>query len=146
MSLSSGASVAQAAKSARFGCCVALLFACAGPVANAAGLFDFVIDAAKGKVSAEKAPPYEFAVPAAQQSGKFVEVIRGANFRSIKKIGIVNFTVEFALYKSASASGGGYRDPTSGVRSTSSQSIEMQISAPDVPALQALTDRLYKQV
>lgn len=120
---------------------------------QAAGLFDLLIDAAKGKPAASPAnaapplaPPYAFGQPATTQAQQYVEGVRISNFKDVKKVGIVNFTVEFALYKSAQASGGGYRDPTSGVRSTRDVFIEKQIPAPDVPALQAMTDRLYQQV
>lgn len=111
-----------------------------------AGLFDLAVDLAKGKVSAEKATPYNFAAPPAAQSAQYVESVRTSNIKDVKKVGIVNFTVEFALYKSAQASGGGYRNPTTGEVQTRSISVEKAIPPPDVAALQALTDRLYQSV
>lgn len=130
---------------ARTGYAILLLAAMSLPGAAHAGLLDGLIDVAKGTVSAEKAPPFDFSTPPSQQSANFVDVVRGANFRDIRKVGIVNFTVEFALYKEASASGGGLSNAF-GVTEKNTRSVEKAIPAPDVSTLQAITDRLYQQM
>ena len=107
---------------------------------HAAGLFDGLINAAKGKTSAENTSPYSFSGTPAEQADKFVEVIRGSNFKNVKKVGIVNFSVEFTLLKEASAAGG-----RAGQGSTT-VSVTRQIPTPDVAQLQKLTDTLYCQV
>lgn len=111
------------------------VFACIALPAHAAGLFGF-----GGTKSAEKVGPYDFAAGPAPQSGQYVELVRGSNIRDVKKVGIVNFSIEFALYKSASAVGSG---TGSGSRAVS---LEKQIPPPEVAALQAITDRLYQKV
>jgi hypothetical protein len=90
---------------------------------------------------ARKFPPYKFGDSAQSQSGQYVEVLRGGNFKDIKKVGIVNFSVEFALFKEVSASGGSnYQDGTARAAQK-----RMKIPAPQVAELQAMVDRLYRQ-
>jgi hypothetical protein len=102
------------------------------PAAHAK-LFGEAIDKATGKESAEKVEPYDFAAGATAQAGEYVDVARGAKFKEIKKVGIVNFAVEFALGKKA-------RSPDGGL------TIEKNLPAPDTAELQAIVDRLYRQV
>lgn len=123
-----------------------------------AGLFDVLDDLKKkiddGKVQADAAqdqayeeelarrfPPYRFNVPAAEQSPQYVEVVRGGGFKEVRKVGIVNFSVEFALFKEVQASGGSsWRGGT-----TRDAGKTMKIPAPDVARLQPMVDRLYAQ-
>lgn len=96
-------------------------------------------DAAYEEELARKFPPYAFDAPAAAQSPRYVELARGSNIKDIRKLGIVNFSVEFALFKEVQALGGG----ASATTRAATQSME--IPAPDVPRMQALVDRLYEQ-
>lgn len=123
-----------------------------------AGLFDAITDLTKainvGKAKADanqdavfeedtsqKFPPYQFTVAAASQSGQYVELVRGGNFKDIKKVGIVNFSVEFALFKEVTAAGGSqYMGGTSRDATKS-----MKIPQPDAARLQQLVDKLYAQ-
>lgn len=123
-----------------------------------AGLFDVLDDLKKklddGQVQADAAqdrayeeelarrfPPYRFNAPAAEQSPQYVEVVRGGGFKEVRKVGIVNFSVEFALFKEVQASGGSsYRGGT-----TRDAGKTMKIPAPDVARLQPMVDRLYAQ-
>lgn len=121
-----------------------------------AGLFDAISDLTKkitdSKLSndasqdaafeaelAKKFPPYQFDQPAAGQVARHVELERGSNFKDIKKVAIVNFSIEFALFKEVQASGGQTSLNTTGRDSAKS----MQIPAPDVARLQAMVDQLY---
>jgi hypothetical protein len=98
-------------------------------------------DAAYEAELAKKFPPYRFDAAAAQQSAQHVELVRGSNFKDVKKVGIVNFSVEFALFKEVSASGGSqYRGGTARDANKS-----MQIPSPDVARLQAMVDQLHAQ-
>ncbi len=102
---------------------------------------DQEVDLAYEAEMAKKFPPYAFAGDAADQAPGYVELVRGANFKGIKKIGIVNFSVEFALFKEVTARGGsGWKGGTTRVKTKS-----MQIPQPDVAQLQAMVDRLYAQ-
>ncbi len=130
------------------------------PPPAAAGLFDAVLDAAKEAAKtvgdgvagatggpgpaapAALPPPFDFGSEARSQAAGYVETARASNFKEVKKVGIVNFSVEFALFKEASAVGGAI----GGRGSTSTSSISMQIPPPDVARLQAIVDRLYRQV
>jgi hypothetical protein len=96
---------------------------------------------ALAKDSAENVPPYDFTAGAATQAAQYVDLARGDKFSKIKKLGIVNFSVEFALYKSAWAAGG-----SAHTTSDASKSIEKQLPTPDVNELQGVVDRLYAQV
>jgi len=133
-----------------------LLLAISLPVQ--AGLFDAITDLSKaisdGKAKADaksdadfeddtskKFPPYRFEAPAASQSAQYVEAVRGSNFKSIKKVGIVNFSVEFALFKEVSAMGGSQYQGGTARDATKS----MKIPPPDVARLQQLVDKLYAQ-
>jgi hypothetical protein len=93
------------------------------------------------KESAENVAPYDFTMGAAAQSAQYVDLARGDKFSKIKKLGIVNFSVEFALYKSAWAAGGSSQS-TYDV----SKSVEKVLPAPDVNELQGIVDRLYTRV
>jgi hypothetical protein len=121
-----------------------------------AGLFDAISDLTKkitdSKLSndasqdvayeaelAKKFPPYQFDQPAASQVARHVELERGSNFKDIRKVAIVNFSIEFALFKEVQASGGQTSLNSSGRDAQKS----MQIPAPDVARLQAVVDQLY---
>lgn len=123
-----------------------------------AGLFDAISDLSKavseGRAKADakqdaafeedtsnKFPPYQFAAPAASQSVRYVEAVRGSNFKNIKKIGIVNFSVEFALFKEVTAMGGSQYQGGTARDATKS----MKIPQPDVARLQQVVDKLYTQ-
>ena len=95
-------------------------------------------DAAYEAEMAKKFPPYQFDAPPGPQAERLVEVVRGGNFKDIKKIGIVNFSVEFALFKELRASGGGSQTGRDSEKT-------MKIPAPDVSKLQALVDQLHAQ-
>ena len=109
-----------------------------GPIIAAAVLWATVCE---GKESADKVPPYNFAVGAQTQHGDYVELARGDKFKKIKKLGIVNFSVEFALYKSAWAAGGNSHSTFD-----RTASIEKRLPQPDSQELQALVDRLFAAV
>lgn len=121
-----------------------------------AGLFDAISDLTKkitdSKLSndaeqdagyeaelAKKFPPYQFDQPAAGQVARHVELERGSNFKDIKKLAIVNFSIEFALFKEVQASGG----QTSLNNTGRDAQKSMQIPAPDVARLQTMVDELY---
>lgn len=95
-------------------------------------------DAAYEAELAKKFPPYRFDQPPAAQTAQHVELVRGSNFKDIRKVGIVNFAVEFALFKELKAGGGGSLGSTS-------RDVEksMQIPPPDVARLQAIVDELH---
>lgn len=83
---------------------------------------------------------FEFSSDVKSQAPQYVQLVRGGNFKAIKKIGIVNFSVEFALVRSvttrlAAIAGQG-----------SFQNVTVEIPAPDVSQLQAIVDQLYKDV
>jgi len=135
---------------------LALGLLCLAPPGQA-GLFDNLVDAAKGAAKgvadslggpaapagmADLPPPFDFSAMPAAQAADYVEIARAANFKDVKKVGIVNFSVEFALFKEASAIGGAI----GGTGSTSTAYVSMQIPPPDVARLQALVDRLYQAV
>jgi hypothetical protein len=104
------------------------------------GLFGLLRDVGSAATAtAASAPPFDFkAAPEAQAEG-YVEVVRGGNFKDIRKVGIVNFSVEFALFKQASASGGS----TWKGRTATVATVTRQIPPPDPAALQAIVDALY---
>jgi hypothetical protein len=58
-----------------------------------------------GKIGVKKgkggAIPFNFDAPAAEQSETFIDVSGGRSLKGIKKLGIVNFTVEYTLSKTA---------------------------------------------
>lgn len=110
------------------------------PAAHA-GIFDKAIDAAKGKKTPTTIAPYDFAADPATQAATFVEVARGNKFKDIRKLGIVNFSVEFALFKEAMAAGGSEYTGTA-----RTDYVATSIPAPDVAQLQAIVDRLYAGV
>ncbi|MCP5284994.1 MAG: hypothetical protein H6933_08850 [Burkholderiaceae bacterium] len=134
-----------------------LLLAALPPLAHA-GLFD-ALDALKKKLDnssaqtdatqdaayeaemARRFPPYRFDTPAKEQAPNYVEVVRGSNFKDIRKVGIVNFSVEFALFKEVQASGGSTHQGST----ARDASKAMKIPAPDIARLQAVVDRLYAQ-
>lgn len=105
------------------------------------GLFGLLKDAvgAAAPTGAAAVPPFDFkAAPEALADG-YVEVVRGGNFKDIRKIGIVNFSVEFALFKEATAFGG----TTWNGRTASVATVTRQIPPPDPAVLQAIVDALY---
>ena len=110
------------------------------PVAHA-GIFDKAIDAAMGKKTPTTIAPYDLAADPATQASTFVDVARGNKFKDIKKLGIVNFSVEFALFKEAMAVGG-----SEYAGSARQDYVATSIPAPDVAQLQAIVDRLYAGV
>lgn len=142
----------------RAGCRAAALLALGLWVAwpAQAGLFDAISDLTK-KISesklgndatqdaayeaelTKKFPPYEFDKPAGTQVERHVELVRGGNFKDIRKVAIVNFSVEFALFKEVRASGGQTSLNSTGHDAEKS----MQIPAPDVARLQTAVDQLY---
>lgn len=102
---------------------------------------DVRLDEAYELELAKRFPAYRFDAPAADQAAQYVELVRGSNLKDIKKIGIVNFSVEFALFKDVQASGGSQY--AGGTARDASKS--MKIPAPDVARLQAMVDQLYAQ-
>ena len=89
--------------------------------------------------AAEQAP-FDFSVDVKGQASQFVQLVRAGNYKAIKKIGIVNFSVEFALARSVTT-----RLPSmAGVDSFQEGTVE--IPAPDVAQLQSIVDELYKGV
>lgn len=82
--------------------------------------------------------PYNFSADPKSQASEYVEIARGGGYKKIKKIGIVNFSVEFALVRGASM-----RLP---LADNSFQEVKVQIPLPDVVQLQAIVDQLYKDV
>ncbi|MFM2121037.1 MAG: hypothetical protein RL722_2505 [Pseudomonadota bacterium] len=100
---------------------------------------DAAQDAAYEAELAKKFPPYQFDQPAAGQVERHVELTRGSNFKDIRKIAIVNFSIEFALFKEVQARGG----QTSLSSTARDAEKSMQIPAPDVARLQTLVDQLY---
>jgi hypothetical protein len=103
--------------------------------------FAGAVSTSHAKDVADKVAPYDFAAGATTQSSAYVDLARGDKFKKIKKIGIVNFSVEFALYKSAWAAGG-----NSNSTYDVSKSIEKALPTPDAGELQAVVDRLYAHV
>lgn len=96
-------------------------------------------DAAYEAELAKKFPPYQFDQPAAGQVERHVELVRGSNFKDVKKVAIVNFSVEFALFKEVKARGGQH-----GLATTARDAEKaMHIPAPDVARLQTMVDDLY---
>jgi hypothetical protein len=82
--------------------------------------------------------PFNFSADPKTQAAQYVELVRGGNYKKIKKIGIVNFSVEFALVRGAST-----RLPLAG---NSFQEVTVQIPSPDVAELQTIVDQLYKDI
>lgn len=123
-----------------------------------AGLLDALSEAAKkiteGRAEADarkdasleadvqaRFPPYAFDRPANAQTARYVEGVRASNIKAVKKVGIVNFSVEFALFKEVQAAGGSsYQGGT-----TREAYKSMHIPAPDVARLQAIVDDLYRK-
>jgi hypothetical protein len=118
-----------------------LVAATASAPAWSQGLFGLLRDAAgaAAPTGAANVPPFDFKAAPEAQSEVYVEVVRGGNFKDIRKVGIVNFSVEFALFKEASASGGS----TWRGRTASVATVTRQIPPPDPAALQAIVDALY---
>jgi hypothetical protein len=78
---------------------------------------------------------FNFAAAPSGQADTFVEVTRGGNLKKIKKLAIVNFTVEFLTGKSAAVS---TRD---GYKSSG-----LIVPSLDTAAAQGIADRLYDQL
>jgi hypothetical protein len=78
---------------------------------------------------------FNFAAAPAAQADTFVEVTRGGNLKKIKKLAIVNFSVEFMTGKSAAvATRDGYK------------SSGLIVPSLDTAAAQVIADRLYDQL
>lgn len=77
-------------------------------------------------------PAFAFSEPAAGQAGRYLGVERGDSAKELKKIGILNFTVEFVREREASATGG-----------DRSNRVRMSIPADDTGKMQAIVDELY---
>jgi hypothetical protein len=77
-------------------------------------------------------PAYAFNVPAADQSAQYIKVKDGDTFEDIKKVGIVNFSVEFVVENEASAVG-----------SQQSKSKARSIPDQDTAKMQAMVEELY---
>jgi len=82
----------------------------------------------------------DFADPAPRAT-EFVNVERGGNLRKVKRVGIVNFTVEFALSREIVT----VREDPFGATVTTTR-VKMQIPQPDPATLQAIVDGLYADV
>ncbi|RXK54725.1 hypothetical protein ESB00_02185 [Oleiharenicola lentus] len=90
---------------------------------------------AKKDKEAGAAAPFNFSQAPAAQADAFVAVTRGGNLKKIKRLAVVNFSVEFLTGKSASVSTrGGYK------------SGGLVIPALDTVQAQAIADRLYDQL
>jgi hypothetical protein len=95
--------------------------------------------ATAGSKDPATATPYDFSIEPSSQAKDYVEVIRGGSFKKIKKLAIVNFSVEFALVKQATV-------VTTTSDTTKSTTVTMQIPAPDATELQAIVDGYYQDV
>lgn len=97
---------------------------------------------AKKDVTAGPGPgsPFDFAQSPAAQAGRYVESTRGANLKKIKKLAIVNFTVEFMTGKHL------YVAARSKASDWENASKNIALPALDVAAVQGIADALYDQL
>lgn len=77
-------------------------------------------------------PVYSFDIPAPDQSGQYVKMKDGDTLEDVKKVGIVNFSVEFVVENEATAVG-----------SQQSKSKVRSIPDRDTAKMQAIVEQLY---
>ncbi len=100
-----------------------------------------------GKIGVKKgkggAMPFNFDAPAASQSEDFIHVSGAGHLKGIKKLAIVNFTVEYTLSKKATIT---TRRP--GMTASSSADVEIPDADPEilVQITNALYDRLVEDI
>jgi hypothetical protein len=104
------------------------------PVAGALDLGKMGVKKGKGG-----AAPFDFDAPAAGQSEEFVHVSGAGHLKGIKKLAIVNFTVEYTMSKKAQVIA---RRPGA----TASASAEVEIPDADPAILVQITDALYDRL
>jgi len=101
-------------------------------IAEGTAAADREVDAAFEQELRKELPAYSFGTPAAEQSGRFVKASNLDTIGEVKKVGIVNFSVEFVVEREATARG-------STKESTKVRSIPM----PDTARMQAIVEDLY---
>lgn len=96
-----------------------------------------------GKIGVKKgkggAMPFNFDAPAVDQAESFVHVSGGRHLKGIKKLGIVNFTVEYTQAKKATIT-------TRNLGTVATATSEVEIPDVDPQVLVRITDALYDQL
>ena len=105
-----------------------------------AGLLDALVSAKPSGAVPSNLPRYPFGSDAKTHVAQYVDGSRTSNIQDVKKIGIVNFSVEFTLAKSVSAAGWG------GVRRSAVETDSVEVPTPDPALLQSIVDQVYLQV
>ncbi|MEY4748379.1 MAG: hypothetical protein RIQ60_593 [Pseudomonadota bacterium] len=77
-------------------------------------------------------PAHAFGAPAAEQASRYFEIDRGSSAKELKKIAVLNFTVEFVRERESTALGG-----------DRSNRVRLAIPAEDTARMQAIVDELY---
>lgn len=123
-----------------------LVLACGLSTSSFAGLFG-------GEDAASKTVPYDFKSAPASQAKVYVELNDGKNFSGIKRLGIINFNVEFTTFKEASnsrSSSSWSQNSATGVETrtttTHSQYKSRALPMPDQAKLQAMVDNAYQDL
>lgn len=106
-----------------------------------------------GDDAASKTVPFDFKSDPAPQAKSYVGVNNGKNFGGMKRLGIINFNVEFTTFKEASnsrSSSSWSQNSATGIetRSTTTRSEykSRSLPMPDQPKLQALVDKAYQDL
>lgn len=102
---------------------------------------------------AAKTPPFNFSAEPATQSGAYVDISGGRNFKDIKKLAIMNFNVEFTTFREASnsRSSSSWSQNTAAGTETRSSTTRSEYKSrtlplPDQAALQQVVDKAYADV
>ncbi len=104
---------------------------------SSAGALDLgKIGVKQGKGGAQ---PFNFDIPAAAQAESFVHVSGARQLKGIKKLGIVNFTVEYTQAKKATIT-------TRNLGTVATATSEVEIPELDPQVLAQITDALYDQL
>ncbi|MEQ1525895.1 MAG: hypothetical protein ABL911_03995 [Gallionella sp.] len=101
-------------------------------IAEGSAAAEAEVDAKFAEEMRKEMPVYSFDIPAPDQSGQYVKMKDGDTLEDVKKVGIVNFSVEFVVENEATAVG-----------SQQSKSKVRGIPDQDTAKMQAMVEQLY---
>ncbi len=101
-------------------------------IAEGSAAAEAEVDAKFAEEMRKEMPVYSFDIPAPDQSGQYVKMKDGDTLEDVKKVGIVNFSVEFVVENEATAVG-----------SQQSKSKARSIPDQDTAKMQAMVEQLY---